>query len=149
MQICTFQMGTYRSSDRRLFDRRRPQISYGFKCVLQRKSLFVQVEECVAFCVCVCVCVFVWSPLRVPSVDTEGLSCSPLWRWLGNSSRQPLGFASPSFISCLCLYVCVCVCVCVRERASTSATERVCVCVCEQARTSLCLGLPLNLPRLD
>lgn len=91
-----------------------------FKCVLlQKKSLFVAHEVCGFVCVCVicgflCVCVMcvcVCVKPRLPSVDTEGLSCSPLWRWLGNSSRQPLG--SDSFI--LCLWVCeneLCVWVC-------------------------------------
>lgn len=41
-------------------------------------------------------CVAVWSPLRLPDVDCEGLFCFPRWCWLGNSSRQPSGCDSNS-----------------------------------------------------
>lgn len=107
---------------RRLFDQLRPQMSSCFKCALQRKSLFVEVELCISLRLrgCVCVCSSE-AHSRVPTVDTEGLSCSPQWRWFGNSSRQPLGTASCSFYFIFvsshirkcglmreCMYVCGC-----------------------------------------
>lgn len=79
------------TSDCRLFDQRRPQMSYGFKCDLQRKNLFLKVELCVFLHVCGCLKPtqafhfrygrsLLFSPVALLGKQLQ--ACFRLWLWL-------------------------------------------------------------------
>lgn len=105
-------------SARRLFDQRRPQMSHGLKFVLQRKSLFVEVDDHIFACARECVCAyeahsnFSQTTPKVSLVLPSGAD----WETApGSPKALPL---SP--LSRVCVSVCVCkhtpqVCVCTHK----------------------------------